>query len=436
MNRRYLVSDSCSARLAPLASRCSDRLIIRLIAAVVILFLAVTLYLNATSPFNYELIVTLERVKNRRLMSSLCSMLGSHCLKGSWEHTTAATTSTEPVNPTWDVNRYANRFFWETVHGSEGFVTFKGGKGRELAFRKSPVYVPSKCSTSVAQRMSHNRRGPTIFHPELHLLMNSELLNKSEYLRLAPFYMPFGYKNKRKFSFKDVLATLKLFPAKSSIFEFSKDKPRPECLSCAVVCNGGVLNGSKKGEEIDNHHMVFRVNKAVRRHHEKDVGQRATHYFFFDRSLRNTSVVDVPADKGLIYVFVPCRDNDYKYITSVVRGLEPKIKVATQDIRILHPDFIRYIMKIWVHSPLKSFRPTTGTLMLMTALHSGCDQVSVYGMGYTDKYTLYYYDSAYRRFHMDKSSHDTQSELAILKGLDRAGIITWYKRDVEEFHTS
>ena len=88
----------------------------------------------------------------------------------------------------------------------------------------------------------------------------------------------------------------------------------------------------------------------------------------------------------------------------------------------------------WVSSPLKSFRPTTGTLMLMTALHAGCDQVSVYGMGYNDKYTLYYYDSAYRRFRMDKLAHDTLSELAVLKGLDQAGIIAWYKRDVAEFY--
>ena len=77
-----------------------------------------------------------------------------------------------------------------------------------------------------------------------------------------------------------------------------------------------------------------------------------------------------------------------------------------------------------------SFRPTTGTLMLFTALHSGCDKVSVYGMGYNDNFTLYYYDDKFHHFKMDKHSHDTKSELKILKGLDKIGVINWYKRGI------
>ncbi|XP_038060677.1 alpha-N-acetylgalactosaminide alpha-2,6-sialyltransferase 1-like isoform X2 [Patiria miniata] len=312
------------------------------------------------------------------------------------------------------------------------FVSFKGGRKGELTFRKNPRFTESKCPSSLQHKLRNNSWSSSLYAPAIHMLMNSQLLNQSEYNRLRPYFMPFGYRTKSRFGYKDIIKTLRLFPAKQSIFNFVNSQ-RPQCMTCAVVCNGGILNGSRRGREIDGHHMVLRLNKAVRRKHEMDVGNRTTHYFFFDRSLRETLPDDVPNDKGMMYIFIPCRDNDYRYIRNVVHNKEPKINASAEDIRILHPDFIRYIHKIWVRSHLRAFRPTTGTIMLFTALFAGCDQVSVYGMGYNDNFTLYYYDEEFRLFKMAKNSHDTKSELKILKRLDQMGAIQWYQRGISDF---
>ena len=81
----------------------------------------------------------------------------------------------------------------------------------------------------------------------------------------------------------------------------------------------------------------------------------------------------------------------------------------------------------------KSFRPSTGAMMFMAALHSGCDQLSVYGMGFNKKYTEHYYDKTFSIYKNVKGSHDFAREIEIMMELDKAGIIKWYKRDVPEF---
>jgi alpha-N-acetylgalactosaminide alpha-2,6-sialyltransferase (sialyltransferase 7B) len=35
-------------------------------------------------------------------------------------------------------------------------------------------------------------------------------------------------------------------------------KSPPTCIRCAVVGNGGILNGSRQGQKIDTHDYVFR----------------------------------------------------------------------------------------------------------------------------------------------------------------------------------
>ncbi|XP_022109114.1 alpha-N-acetylgalactosaminide alpha-2,6-sialyltransferase 2-like isoform X2 [Acanthaster planci] len=301
---------------------------------------------------------------------------------------------------------------------------------QEHTFRINPAFRKSTCPVSLQIKMKDTDWTSDIYHPEIHILMNEQLLDRSEYERLLPYLIPYGYKSlPSPFPYDDVARILSLFPAAESIFEFHGQR-RPTCLRCAVVGNGGILKGSSRGMEIDDHHMVFRVNNALRRGHETDVGNRTTHYFFFDRSLRDLEKRDVPRDKGIKYVFVPCERDDYLYIKRVVRGLEPKLHARAADVRILHPDFIRYVQRIWMGLPQISpyFRPSTGSLMLFTALHAGCDSVQVYGMGYQPKYSLYYFDNEYRAHNISTSVHDLSKEISLVKLLHEAEIIDWYQR--------
>nr|XP_006821305.1 PREDICTED: alpha-N-acetylgalactosaminide alpha-2,6-sialyltransferase 2-like [Saccoglossus kowalevskii] len=245
--------------------------------------------------------------------------------------------------------------------------------------------------------------------------------------------MPFGYKYHENITEKELYDVYKEFPVEDSIFTFP-GKTRPPCITCAVVGTGGVLNGSNMGREIDSHDMVFRVNNAVRKGYEKDVGVKLTHYVFFDRSLARTSKDNLPTDEGTIYVFMPCRKADLSYLLSIIgkgtSSRKQKMSVKSESLRILHPDFVRYIHKIWEIPNLSS---TTGGMMLMTALHGGCDHVTIYGMGYTYDYSMHYYDKDYVKYDKVTGSHDYQREIALMHQLHKDGVVTWYKRDIAQF---
>lgn len=58
-------------------------------------------------------------------------------------------------------------------------------------------------------------------------------------------------------SFIDVTSSLKLLNDSANRELFDLRKPKG-CIRCAVVGNGGILNGSRKGKEIDQHDYVFR----------------------------------------------------------------------------------------------------------------------------------------------------------------------------------
>lgn len=53
-------------------------------------------------------------------------------------------------------------------------------------------------------------------------------------------------------------STLRLLNASANRHLFGSDAFPGGCVRCAVVGNGGILNGSRQGKAIDAHHLVFR----------------------------------------------------------------------------------------------------------------------------------------------------------------------------------
>ncbi|MEQ2297629.1 hypothetical protein AMECASPLE_036536 [Ameca splendens] len=83
------------------------------------------------------------------------------------------------------------------------------------------------------------------------------------------------------------------------------------CRTCAVVGNSGNLQGSGHGKLINSHSFIIRMNKAVTRGFEKDVGNRTTHHFLYPES-----AVDV--DNGVSLVLLPFKLRDLEWLTSAL----------------------------------------------------------------------------------------------------------------------
>ncbi|MFT7802484.1 alpha-N-acetylgalactosaminide alpha-2,6-sialyltransferase 2-like isoform X1 [Arapaima gigas] len=225
------------------------------------------------------------------------------------------------------------------------------------------------------------------------------------------------------------------------------------CIRCAVVGNGGILQGSKMGQEIDQHDYIFRTNGAVILGFEEDVGSRTTMYTFSTNTLRNSfynyaavGYKGPPLSEETRYLFLPDHDRDYLLLRAAAthtpvrkgpesNGLPPRFfgdEVTVEKFKIYHPDFIRYIRNRFLRSSnLKSkyrdiYRPSTGAVMLLAALHT-CDQVSAYGFMTPDyqKYSDHYYDKSYHKvaFYVN---HDLRMELVLWQKLHQAGLIHLY----------
>ncbi|XP_026874846.2 alpha-N-acetylgalactosaminide alpha-2,6-sialyltransferase 1-like [Electrophorus electricus] len=329
-------------------------------------------------------------------------------------------------------------------------------------FQKMPnwttndVYLQSNepIQRSCAESL-HKIKDPDIqkaFMPSIQMYLYQNLLNQSEWNRLAHFNNPFGF---MEYNYSDIKKVVDLIPKPRS----TQLLPLPEnntCSRCAVVANGGILYGSKMGQEIDAHHYVFRTNGAVIKGHEEDVGNRTSVYVHTAFSLVTSLTVfkkygfnKIPSDEGIKYVMIPEGLRDFLWL----QGLLTRQEVTNGQFQkkqpwtyyegfdesrfyVLHPDFLRYIRNRFMTSKQQDgkhwamYRPTNGAFTLFLALHV-CDTVDAYGFITENhrNYSNYYFEKNQKTKVIFYINHDYNLEIKTWQKLHNAKIIRLYQHD-------
>ncbi|XP_061080383.1 alpha-N-acetylgalactosaminide alpha-2,6-sialyltransferase 2 [Conger conger] len=290
-----------------------------------------------------------------------------------------------------------------------------------------------------------------VFNFSVPVLQWAGNVSPQEWQRLRLNQAPYGWKGVPLDVVNSTLALLS-DPRHGRLFERGG---RPGCVRCAVVGNGGILRGSRQGPDIDAHRFVFRVNGAVTKGYEEDVGTRTSFYGFTANTLKNSlaayrgaGFTRVPQGQGVHYVFIPANARDYLLMSAAIRGVPVSSdhdkgdlpskyfgqKSSVDDFKMLHPDFITYIKERFLKSELLGkkyahlYMPSTGALMLFTALHT-CDQVSAYGF-ITENYKAFsdhYFDKVKKPL-IFYVNHDMQMEGRVWAQLHEQEVMWLYKR--------
>lgn len=316
--------------------------------------------------------------------------------------------------------------------------------------------LQTKCPDSVKVRASKSLWLRNLFLPNLTLFLDSRRFGPSEWSRLQHFVPPFGFMELDHSLVRKVVTRFPPVPQQQLLLA-GLAAGAPRCISCAVVGNGGILNASRVGHEIDSHDYVFRLNGAVTEGYEQDVGTRTSFYGFTAFSLTQSLVIlghrgfrHAPLGKDVRYLHFLEGTRDYEWLEALLRN-QTLVKKSLfwfrhrpqqalgDDLRLdryllLHPDFLRYVKNRFLRSKTldtvhwRIYRPTTGALLLFTALQL-CDQVSAYGFiteGH-QRFSDHYYDTSWKKtiFYIN---HDFELERTLWKRLHEEGIIRLYQR--------
>ncbi|XP_066264908.1 alpha-N-acetylgalactosaminide alpha-2,6-sialyltransferase 2-like [Branchiostoma lanceolatum] len=316
-------------------------------------------------------------------------------------------------------------------------------------FLHDDTYTRSKCPSVLRQSPEKLPPGLKLIR-DAPVLMWNEHINPEEYSRLKQFDRSYGWKS---VPYDAISSNLQHFDSPAHRYLFPDWSPVHDvCITCAVVGNSGIMRGSGLGQEIDKHDFVFRVNAAITKGFEKDVGNRTSFYFHnintmlnAQKEYRKYGFVQPPQDEETIYVSVIADAREHRYFDAAISWKPVKSgrdksktpptqygeKPASTKFRMTHPDFMRYLKLYWLNSTraLKGtmFRPTTGAAMLLTALHT-CDVTDAYGFITADhgRYNNHYYEPDKQAVKFPPN-HDYQLEIDLWDKLDKAGVMHLYR---------
>ncbi|XP_047466088.1 alpha-N-acetylgalactosaminide alpha-2,6-sialyltransferase 1-like isoform X3 [Mugil cephalus] len=311
---------------------------------------------------------------------------------------------------------------------------------------------PGQRTCPQSLRNSKHESFKKAFLPNIRLFLHKDNINMSEWNRLSHFNNPFGF---MEYKYDDVMPSVKLIPKPTE--PLLLPKPGGDgCVRCAVVGTAGILNGSKVGAEIDSHDYVFRMNGALTKGFEEDVGNRTSVYVHTAHSITSSlylfkkyGYTGAPHDERIKYVMIPEGMRDFQWLEGLLKGESvragpyhkkmPRTYYSGQynesRFYVLHQDFLRYVRNRFLLSRNlnASFwpivRPTNGAFTLLLALHT-CDMVSAYGFMTEDysKYSNYYFEKQIRTRVIFYSNHDYILEKNLWKSLHDRKILKLYQK--------
>ncbi|KAM3922683.1 alpha-N-acetylgalactosaminide alpha-2,6-sialyltransferase 2-like [Leptodactylus fuscus] len=314
------------------------------------------------------------------------------------------------------------------------------------------THVNSKCPNRTRDKLQ-SKEFKDMFLEKIPVLQWKKHAQESEYERLKIYNGAQGW---MVVAWDILNETMNLLNSTGNAYMFDTWRGQSPCIRCAVVGGGGILNGSGMGQEIDSHDYVFRVNGAITKGFEKDVGNRTSFFVFSTNTLMNSLAAyrgigfkSVPQTPETRYLILPDHNRDYLLVRAALtnntidqgrdKGKDPsKIfgkGLKTEHFKILHPDFMRYLRNRYLADPIlktKSrdiYRASTGATMLLAAIHT-CDQVSAYGFMTPNykKFSNHYYDSTHQRV-LFFANHSFLREMALWQKLHKAGVMKLYMRD-------